>query len=122
MTTGSIIHIEIPTRNGKESAEFFGKLFGWEIEHDEDMNYTMWTPKDGPGGGFSNLSETLKPGEVIIYIDSEDISADLKKAESLGGVTVQEKSEIPNIGWFGMFKDPTGNTIALYTSMNAASN
>jgi predicted enzyme related to lactoylglutathione lyase len=26
--------------------------------------------------------------------------------------------EIPATGWFGMFKDPTGNAIALYTSMN----
>jgi len=28
------------------------------------------------------------------------------------------KSEIPETGWYGMFKDPTGNIIALYTSMN----
>jgi predicted enzyme related to lactoylglutathione lyase len=120
MTRRSIVHIEIPTRNGRESVKFYEQLFGWQIVHDEGMNYTMWNPEEGPGGGFSTLSETVKPGDVLIYVDSQDIDADLKKAEALGGKIVQPKSEIPNTGWFGMFTDPTGNAIALYTSMNPA--
>jgi predicted enzyme related to lactoylglutathione lyase len=36
----------------------------------------------------------------------------------LGGTVIQPKTEIPTIGWFGMFKDPTGNVLALYTSAN----
>jgi predicted enzyme related to lactoylglutathione lyase len=27
------------------------------------------------------------------------------------------KTEIPHVGWWGVFSDPTGNRIALYTSM-----
>ena len=46
------------------------------------------------------------------------IEADLKKAVSLGATVTQEKMEIPNVGWFGVFRDLTGNSIALYTSMN----
>jgi predicted enzyme related to lactoylglutathione lyase len=118
MTKRNIVHIEIPTKDSKASAEFYQKLFGWHIETVEEMNYTMWDPHEGPGGGFSNVDENVKPGDVIIYINCEDIEADLKKAVELGGAIVQEKMEIPETGWFGMFKDPTGNTIALYTSMN----
>lgn len=118
MTKRNIVHIEIPTGNSKESAEFYGKLFDWHIVHDEQMDYTMFDPHEGPGGGFSPLGENIKPGDVIIYVNSDDIESDLKRAEELGGKIVQEKMEIPNTGWFGMFKDPTGNTIALYTSMN----
>jgi len=29
---------------------------------------------------------------------------------------VQEKREISNVGWFGLFKDLDGNTIGLFTS------
>ena len=118
MTKRNIVHIEIPTKNGKESGEFFEKLFGWHIEHDEQMDYTMWDPHEGPGGGFSPVGENVKPGDVLIYVNSEDIEADLKKVAELGGTVLQEKMEIPTIGWFGIFKDPTGNMIALYTSMN----
>jgi uncharacterized protein len=118
MTKRNIVHVEIPTKNGKESGEFYEKLFGWHIEHDEQMDYTMWDPHEGPGGGFSQVDENTKPGDVLIYVNSEDIEADLKQAASLGATIVMEKSEIPTIGWWGIFQDPTGNNIALYTSMN----
>lgn len=118
MNKRNIVHIEIPTQNGKESAEFYEKLFGWHIEHDEEMDYTMFDPHEGPGGGFSPLGENVEVGDILIYVSSEDIEADLKKAESLGGTVVMQKTEIPNTGHYGMFKDLTGNTIGLYTSMN----
>jgi len=119
MTKRNIVHIEIPTKDSKTSAKFYASLFGWHIQHDEIMDYTMFDPHEGPGGGFTPLDENIKPGDVLIYVNSENIEADLKKAESLGGAIVREKTEIPTIGWFGIFQDPTGNTIALYTSMNS---
>jgi predicted enzyme related to lactoylglutathione lyase len=122
MTKRNIVHIEIPTKNGKESGEFYEKLFGWHIERDEQMDYTMWDPHEGPGGGFSPVGENVKPGDVLIYVNSEDIETDLKRVAELGGTVLQEKMEIPTIGWFGIFKDPTGNMIALYTSMNSEYN
>jgi predicted enzyme related to lactoylglutathione lyase len=118
MSKRNVVHIEIPTKNGKQSGEFYEKLFGWHIQRDEELDYTMFDPHDGPGGGFNPLGENTKVGEVLIYVNSDDIEADLKKAEELGGMVVMPKGEIPNIGWYGMFKDPTGNVIGLYTSMN----
>jgi predicted enzyme related to lactoylglutathione lyase len=38
--------------------------------------------------------------------------------EKLGGTIVRSKTDIPGTGWFGLFKDPTGNVLALYTSLN----
>ena len=73
---------------------------------------------EGPGGGFSPITETIKPGNVLIHVDSNDIEADLKRIKALGGTVLSEKTEIPQIGWFALFKDPTGNTLSLYTSMN----
>jgi len=118
MTTRNIVHIEIPSKDDTKAAKFYRDLFGWKIERDEAMKYTMWEPAQGPGGGFSPLGETVKPGDVLIFVDSPDIEADLKKAEELGGKILTPKTEIPTIGWFGVFKDPTGNKIALYTSRN----
>ena len=118
MSKHNIVHIEIPTRNGAESGKFFKDLFGWKISHDEKMDYTMWEPEAEPGGGFNNIGEHTKAGEVLIYVDSSDIDADLKKAEKLGGKIVTPKMEITGVGWFGTFKDPSGNTIALFTALN----
>ena len=118
MTKRNIVHIEIPTRNHEESIKFYGELFGWKTEHFPDMHYTTWeTDWNIRVADFSESAKT-KPGEVLIHINSDDIEADLKKAKSLGAKIVREKTEIPNIGWWGVFKDPTGNMIALYTSIN----
>jgi hypothetical protein len=118
MPKRNIVHIEIPTRNAQESGQFYQKLFGWKITPVPEMNYTMWEPEAMPGGGFNPLGEETKVGDVIIYVDSADIDADLKKAVKLGGKLVKAKSEIPTVGWFGVFEDPTGNTIALYSSLD----
>jgi predicted enzyme related to lactoylglutathione lyase len=55
---------------------------------------------------------------VLIHIASDDIDADLKQVVKLGGSVIRPKTEITGIGWFGMFKDPTGNVLAIYTSKN----
>ena len=116
MTKRNIVHVEIPTANPEQSGKFYQQLFGWKITHDDKMNYTMWEPGADPGGGFSPLGENVKVGDVLIYVDSDDIEADLKKVEGFGGKVVRHKTEIPGIGWWGIFTDPTGNMIALYTA------
>jgi uncharacterized protein len=118
MSKRNIVHIEIPASNAKESAAFYNQLFGWKMEVVEEMDYTMWEPEVEPGGGFSPLGEGVKPGDVLIFVDSADIEADLQRVKELGGTVVTPKMEIPGVGWFGIFKDPVGNKIALYTSKN----
>lgn len=118
MTKRNIVHIEIPAADSAKAGQFYKALFGWKITRDETMDYTLWESAEDPSGGFSPLDEQVKPGDVLIYVDSENIEADLKQVVKLGGTVVRPKSEIPGVGWFGIFKDPTGNTIALYTSKN----
>jgi hypothetical protein len=118
MTSRKIVHIEIPSGNLEQSSKFYNELFGWKITPFPEMNYATWEPEEGPGGGFSPLGEETKVGEILIHVASDDIEADLKRAEALGGSILRQKSEIPNIGWWGIFKDPQGNAIALYTRMN----
>ncbi len=55
------------------------------------------------------------PGGIVFYVAVEDIPKTLKKAEKLGAETVKEKTEIPGMGWFGLFSDPDGNIIGVFT-------
>jgi len=120
MSARKIVHLEIPAAKSADAGQFYKDMFGWEIQHDEAMNYTMFDTGD-LGGGFNELGENTKVGDVLLYIESEDIEADLKAIAAKGGETVMPKTEIPTIGWFAWFKDPTGNTLALFTALNPGS-
>jgi uncharacterized protein len=84
----------------------------------------MFQAEGGPGGGFVSVATgadggmmQYQPDDVLDYLAGDDIDADLRKIESLGGVIVVPKTEIPQTGWSGVFTDPTGNKLALYAAM-----
>jgi predicted enzyme related to lactoylglutathione lyase len=121
MSRRNIVHVEIPSANVESAARFYQDLFGWKIQPVPEMNYTMWEAGNGDEyGGFPLVSDDNPAGQVLIYIDSDDIDADLKNVQKLGGKVLTQKTEIPGMGWFGVFIDPTGNVLGLYTSMNPA--
>jgi predicted enzyme related to lactoylglutathione lyase len=122
MSKRNIVHVEIPSTDVKAAGEFYQALFGWKIQHMPEMNYTMWEDGSGSGGGFPQVSDENPAGQVLVYIDSDNIEADLKNVEKLGGKVLHPKTEILQMGWFAVFQDPTGNALALYTSMNPDSN
>jgi predicted enzyme related to lactoylglutathione lyase len=117
MSKRSIVHVEIPAKNREASAKFYADLFGWSFQHyGEPLNYTTFDTGN-IGGGFPDIGENVTAGDVIVYLDSDDIEADLMRIEQAGGKTIYPKTEIPGFGWFATFSDPAGNTLALYTSL-----
>jgi uncharacterized protein len=123
MANHSIVHVEIPATDTPQASKFYSDLFGWNIQVDPTFDYHMFEANPGPGGGFVQVGGMggYKAGEVLIYVSTDDIDASLAKAESLGGKILQPKTEIPHTGWFAFFSDPSGNRIALYTSMHQQS-
>ncbi|MDH5507023.1 MAG: VOC family protein [Anaerolineae bacterium] len=115
MAKHTIVHVEFPAKDPAAAGKFYGELFGWKIQAFDEMNYVSFDTGEGAGGGFPELDENIKVGDVIVYVQTDDIEASLAKAESLGGKTIMPKTEIPGMGWFAWFNDPTGNTVALYT-------
>ena len=118
MSKRNVVHVEIPAANVKAAGKFYQELFGWKLQDFPDMNYTTWESEGGSGGGFPEVSEENPAGQVTVYIHSDDIEADLKRVEKLGGKVLHGKAEIPQTGWYGIFQDPTGNVLALYTSID----
>ena len=124
MSNHPIVHIEIPAKNTGEAGKFYGEVFGWAIEADPMYNYVQFAAEGGPGGGFVQPAAATadnpeyKPDSLLVYIGTDDIDATLAQVEAHGGKTIMPKREIPHVGWFAVFADPTGNRVALYTSMS----
>ena len=118
MSTHPIVHIELAADDLKTSAKFYGDIFGWKMEEMPEMNYITFDAEGGPGGGFnSTVDEGTNPGDILIYIETADIEASLAEIEAAGGKTLRPKSEIPGIGWYALFSDPTGNRVGLYMDL-----
>ena len=115
MSDHPIVHVDFSANDPGAAGKFYSEVFGWKIQPVPEMNYTMFTAEGGPGGGFPQVGEMTRAGHVLVYVSTDDIDATLAKIESLGGKTVLPKTEIPTVGWFGIFTDPTGNQIALFT-------
>ena len=114
MSDHRIIHIELSAKDRKALSKFYADVFGWELQHMDDMNYTTFKAGDGVAGGFNPVTETNPAGTVLIYIDTDDVTASLKDIQKAGGTIIAPEMEIPNTGKFGIFRDPQGNMIGLF--------
>ncbi|OGC91742.1 MAG: hypothetical protein A2W25_02470 [candidate division Zixibacteria bacterium RBG_16_53_22] len=114
----NICHWELQTRDPDRAMKFYEPLFGWKVTFEKEMNYVLIeTPGGQPGGGM-NVVDKIEPSGTIIYVQVQDIEATLNKAEKLGGKIAMRKSPIPNIGFFGVFTDPEGNKLGLFTPLS----
>ena len=124
---GKVVHFEIPTDDIPRAKEFYGSIFGWDLQdmQGEAMGlYTlaMTTPVDEktqaptePGainGGLMKRSADTPTPVITIQVDGIDDS--LKKIEAAGGNTVQARTEMPGMGAFAYFKDSEGNVMGLW--------
>ena len=120
MTAHPIVHVEIPVTDLKQSSQFYADVFGWQVTPAME-NYFVFSAEGGPGGGFVPLTEQTTAGPVgygigrpLLHVSTDDIEASLAEVEAHGGKTLRPKEEIPGIGWWAVFADPSGNPIALF--------
>lgn len=110
-----IVHVEIPAQDPQAASRFYSELFGWQLQSLPSMEYIRFQ-SNGVTGGFVGLGGPMQhqTGELLVYVGSDDIDGDLRKAEQLGGKILIPKTEIPNTGWFGVIEDPAGNRLGLF--------
>jgi uncharacterized protein len=109
-------HIEIPTINLEKSKKFFGTVFGWTFSHIQDIDYTIIHTGKHPNGGFELVKRLPKKGQVIPYIEVEDIDTTLKAIRKARGKMLTKKSQVGSMGWRAQFETPDGVQLALWQS------
>ena len=112
-----VIHTELITDNPKATADFVGKMFGWNVQKWDNpkAEYYMWNyPGEKMGGGGIGQSEKQGP-HVDIYVDVEDVNATLDKALSLGATEITGETEIGGgMGYFAVIQVPGGCRLGLW--------
>ena len=108
------VHVELNTTDVSKAKDFYGKLFDWKLEDVPDMAYTMIKVGEGTGGGMMKHPVPGAPSSWLAYVMVDDVNASTAKAKGLGATILKDTTEIPGVGWFSIFTDPTGATLALF--------
>jgi predicted enzyme related to lactoylglutathione lyase len=110
------VHVELNTSDLAKAKSFYGQLFDWKLEvmPMAQGTYTVIKVGDGTGGGMMKHPMPGEPSNWLAYVLVDDVDASLKKAKSLGAKVIKEVTEVPGMGWFAIFTDPTGAALALW--------
>jgi len=117
---GSISFLMIGALDVEVAAEFYSQMFGWTIEpgdgSEESEGMLFWTDTHGAMGGFDTIEEPVDCNAYVFYITVDDVTAKLNEIAEAGGAVFIEEMELPgDWGRIGMFTDPSGNIVGLWS-------
>lgn len=115
MASPAVAWFEVTGKDGAGLQQFYGGLFDWEVtDTGDDSGYGLVPAAENGIGGGIGASQDGGPGQVTFYVEVDDPSAYLQKAEQLGGTTIMAPTEIPGFGLtFAFFADPEGHVVGL---------
>ena len=112
-TNGKICYIELPASDIARSADFYRRVFAWNIRKRGDGS-TAFDDTTGAVSGAWVLGRppAAKPG-LLVYIMVDSVAATVDAVVANGGEIVQPiGADAPEIT--ARFRDPSGNVIGLY--------
>jgi uncharacterized protein len=110
---GKICYIEMPSKNISVSADFYKKVFGWNVRTRKDGSTAFDdTTGEVSGSWVTGRSPASQPG-LLFYIMVDSVEDTVKIVVAHGGEIVQPiGADAPEIT--ARFKDPGGNVVGLY--------
>ena len=111
---GRIIHLEIVAADHDRAAEFYSKVFGWQVTPAPvPEGYLLADTGEGEGIDGAIMSSRYQTQPTIAWIDVDDIETTLDTARGAGGEPVGEVQELPGVGRLCYLRDTEGVLIGL---------
>lgn len=108
-----ISYLHIPAVNARESAYFYERVFGWEVQGHDTARPSF---SDGTGhvngAWMTNQAVSAEPG-LLPYIYVDGIDDTIRQIEANGGEVVAAPYPEGTL-WVATFRDPAGNVIGLW--------
>lgn len=114
------IHVELNSTDPVAARQFYQGMFDWELKDlplpggSDGQIYTAINVGGGTGGGMMQQQMPGAPSSWLAYVLVPDIEAATEKARGLGATIVKEVTEVPNMGWISILRDPTGAMLGLW--------
>ena len=107
-----IIHFEFGAPDAGALAEFYRRLFGWEVQPAGPEYWLLAPGAEGIGGGVLQTSRGIPP-YFTVYVAVDDLDEALTDAEKLGAARIVPPTSVPGVGRFAMIRDPAGNMVGI---------
>ena len=110
-----ICYIEIPAADPHASADFYERVFGWNIRHRDTAHPSFDDACGVVSGMWATGREPNRTPGLIVSVWVDDIEATLAAVAAHGGeVVMPVRRDAPDGEWIAHFRDPAGNVIGLY--------
>ncbi len=110
--------VDLGTPDQDEAAEFYGALFGWDVQESENPEqtggYRTATLRGKAVGGVMKLMQEGQPPAWMTYVSVEDADATAAKVREAGGNVMLEPMDVLDIGRMAVFADPTGAVFGIW--------
>ena len=122
----TVAWFEIATDDPQGAEKFYGELFGWSFDADEDaakggMDYRLvgYPGAEGFKGGLHATGGT-SPGHAVFSVVVADTAATCEQAERAGGEVVFKLLDNPGGPDFAYLRDTSGNLFGVFTPPKTA--
>jgi predicted enzyme related to lactoylglutathione lyase len=112
---GVFVWDELGTSDADGAQRFYEQVFGWTTD---DMGpdfggYRVFNHGETGIAGLMQLQEASIPPHWQPYVAVEDVDATATKAGELGGSTLAEPMDVPEVGRIAVLRDPQGATFGI---------
>jgi hypothetical protein len=117
---GKFVWHDLLTDKVPEVKNFYGELFGWEFEGNDDPKaaYTLIKHNGKPIGGifYTDLKKDLNESQWLSYLSVSDVDSAAKIIEANGGIVHRKPWDMENRGRLAVVTDNQGALLVLFRS------
>lgn len=111
---------ELQTTDSKAALAFYTELLGWPVQSWEIPGAgAYYLVGHAHNAGIMDQPPGTPPGVPpfwMVYVDVQNTDATAAKVKELGGAVLHGPDDIPEVGRFAVFADPTGAVFAVMQS------
>lgn len=115
--TNCITHFEIYSEQPVALADFYQRVFGWQLEQMPGVDYWRISTTSTEGKALNGgLTYRAIPGlnGWMVYVNVSSLDNTMALIQELGGSVIRPKTAVPKTAWVTIVADPAKNIFGVW--------
>ena len=109
--------VDLSSSDAEASRAFYAKIFGWDVEVNEDPQYGGYALARIGGKDAAGIGPKMDPNAPTawnVYIGTDDIDGLASRVSEAGGTALMAPFDVGDQGRMAVFQDPAGAVISAW--------